>query len=841
MAMAKLLSALLALVATAFTLADARAEKRVALLVGNAAYEHVATLPNPVNDVAKVAEVLRKAGFDVVVGSDLTRLAFEDSVRRFLRSAAGADIGLFYYAGHGVQVGNENFLVPVDAQLKAADDLEVETISFDGVLKGLQAKTRAQLVFLDACRDFPLDLKGFYVGPELRPVSATRGLARMDATAGSLLVYSTSPGTVAWDGAGDASPFTAAFSQHALRPNREVRQVISDVRRDVMAATSGQQVPWESSSLTEDLFLVRRTSAPVVPPVVTVGFKPEAETPLDLPMPRHPDGDIMKVRIDAVPTKGVLEMAKGAVGKGDILSLEDFRSLAYRSRQGEAAPVDVVAYSVLDAAGNEARGSVALVRGAAATARSEVEKDVEGTKQLMAGLDGASIEAPIGVGPRPLLPTAILGTATIEGAAVEVTEPPASGILRVDGRPVGKGAVPSLAEAAKLTFEPQVGTDGQPLRVVLGLRDRSGNTAGRANLSITPRLDPCDVLAGEPLDLQGVAPGLQPNDIKADEAIAACTAAVAAYPDVPRFQFQLGRAHLAGRNLPAAQVAIRIAHARGHARATFRMGYMAQHGVGEAVDAAKAVGLYKAAAMKGDPFALFAYGRALYHGKGIAQDRGTGLAMMERAAELGHTYAMNELGAIYHKGDGVRADPGRGAKFYQAGVDRNDIYSFSNLAIAYSTGEGVPADIGKAMSLYKRAIDAGHPLAPNEVGRLYFNGIGVEKDMAEAVKWYRLGAERGDAWAASNLAFILEKGLAGSADPAEAARLYALAASLDQPQVSLEAKRALAKLGRAPKAESARALAARLSRPPPAKVNDDALIKLSRAVWDKSNPRLDLF
>ncbi len=608
-----------------------------------------------------------------------------------------------------------------------------------------------------------------------------------------------------------------------------------------MAATAGQQVPWESSSLTEDLFLVRRTSAPVVPPVVTVGFKPETETPLDLPLPRHREGDAMRVRIDAVPAKGVIGTAKGGVGQGDVLSLEEFRSLTYRPRPGEAAPVDVVAYSVVDAAGNEARGSIALVQGAAAPPRPDARKDAESTKLFLAALDGTSVEAPIGVGPRPLLPAAVLATGMVEGAALEVTEPPASGILRVDGRAVGKGAVPSLAEAAKLTFEPQVGTDGQPIRVVLGLRDPDGSAAGTANLSVRPRLDPCDVLAAEPLDLQGVAPGLQPNEIKADEAIAACTAAVAAYPDVPRFQFQLGRAHLAARNLPAAQVAIRVAHARGHARATFRMGYMAQHGVGEAVDFTKAAGLYKAAAVKGDPFALFAYGRALYHGTGVAQDRGTGLAMMERAAELGHTYAMNELGAIYHKGDGVKADPARGAKFYQAGVDRNDIYSFSNLAIAYSTGQGVPADTDKAMSLYKRAIEAGHPLAPNEVGRLYFNGIGVEKDVAEAVKWYRLGAERGDAWAASNLAFILEKGLLGRADPAEAARLYALAASLEQPQVSLEAKRALAQLGRAPKVESARALSARLSRPPPAKVNDEALIKLSRTVWDKSNPRMDLF
>ena len=398
--MSRFLSCALALASIALAAPDALAEKRVALLIGNATYQHVPALANPVNDVARVAEVLKKAGFDVVIGSNLTRLAFEDSVRRFLRSAAGADIGLFYYAGHGVQVGNENFLVPIDADLKAADDLEVETISFDGLLKGLQSRTRAQLVFLDACRNFPLDVKGFYVGPELRPISATRGLARMDATAGSLLVYSTAPGAVAWDGAGNASPFQAAFSQYALQPNREVRQVISDVRRDVMTATSGQQVPWESSSLTEDLYLVRRTATPVVTPVVTVGFTPDTATSLDLPMPRHPDGEAMTVRIDAVPGKGELDTGKGPVKAGDVLDLDEFRGLKYRPRKGDAAPVDVVAYSVLDTAGNETRGSVALVQGAPVTAPKEVAQAAADAQRLAAALDGASVGATIGVGPR---------------------------------------------------------------------------------------------------------------------------------------------------------------------------------------------------------------------------------------------------------------------------------------------------------------------------------------------------------------------------------------------------------------------------------------------------------
>ena len=425
--------------------------------------------------------------------------------------------------------------------------------------------------------------------------------------------------------------------------------------------------------------------------------------------------------------------------------------------------------------------------------------------------------------------------------SISVSKGPASGLLRVGDKPVPQGASLSLDDMTALTFEPQVGSDGQRLTLDLAFQDGSGGPATTASLAVEPRLDPCDVLAGEPLDLQGVAPGLQPNAMKPAEAIAACKAAVAAYPAVARFQYELGRAYLAVPDLPSAQVAIRVAHAMGHARATFRMGYMAQNGVGEAVDLAKGAGLLKAAAVRGDPFALYSYGKVLYHGRGVAEDRGTGLAMMERSAQLGHTYAMNELGAIYLNGDGVPADPGRGAKFYQAGVDRDDIYSFNNLAIAYSTGKGVPTDLDKALTLYKRAIDGGHPLAPNDLGRLYFNGTGVAKDVNEAVKWYRLGADRGDAWAADNLAHILEGGLAGHVDLAEAARLYALAASFERPEVSVEARQSLAKLAKTAKVTTAKSLSKKLARAVPAKVNDDTLIKLSRADWERSNPRMDLF
>jgi TPR repeat protein len=831
-----------AIVLSLLSIADAQADKRVALLIGNAAYAHVAPLSNPINDVTRVAEVLRKAGFDVVVGTNLTRLETEDRIRRFLRSAAGADIGLFYYSGHGVQVGDQNYLIPVDAKLTGAGDLAIEAWSLDGVVKGLQSQTAAQLVFLDACRDFPLKASSFYVGASLQPVSASRGLARTTADVGSLLVYATAPGTVAQDGTGDVSPFSGAFAERALEPNREVRQVISNVRRDVMAATSGRQVPWESSSLTRDLYFVRRVSAPVVAPVTRVAIA-SAQDPVALnpPAPRHPDGAAMTVAVETVPSLGTLTEEGKPVTVGERLSIAQFRSLSYKPAAKEPGHVELVGYSVADDAGNVSRGSIALVYQAQDASARVVEEAPDRVPAYVASqINGASVSVTIGIGPQRILRAAEPGKSD-SGGTVVIAAAPSLGVVKAGERTVAAGASFTIAELAHLSYNPQVGSEGKSQPLALDFRDARGDKLASATLTLLPELDRCDVEAAEPLDLQGVAPGVAPNVINPRTAIPACQIAVKAYPQVARFEYQLGRAYLAARDIKNGQVAIRLASALGHVRATYELGYLALNGVGEAIDAVKAASLFRTAAIRSDPFALYAYGKSLYRGRGVAVDRDTGLIMMERAAELGHTYAMNELGAIYLSGDGAKADPARGIRFYEAGVARQDIYSFNNLAIAYANGTGVPIDVDKALALFSKAIQGGHPLAPNELGRLYFKGIGVQKDVAKAAQFYALGVQRGDAWAASNLAFLKASGALGQPDVAEAARLYALSAALERAEVSAASKASLAALPRPAKLAAAKASAARLKLKSPTQANDEALIALVRQEWETANPRMDLF
>ena len=177
-----------ALTSAAVAAAPAKdAGKRVALVIGNSVYKTLPSLPNPSNDVPQVGAALRAAGFDVTIGVDVDRIALEQTVRRFLRSAQGAEAGLISYSGHGIQVAGQNFLVPVDATLETPYDVETQTMPLDLIFNHLRQTSRVQLIFLDACRNNPFNAQKYRMAETLQPVGATRGLARIDSNLGSLV------------------------------------------------------------------------------------------------------------------------------------------------------------------------------------------------------------------------------------------------------------------------------------------------------------------------------------------------------------------------------------------------------------------------------------------------------------------------------------------------------------------------------------------------------------------------------------------------------------------------------------------------------------------------------
>lgn len=250
-------------VALAWTLgaSPALSAKRIALVIGNSAYKS-APLANPVNDARLMALTLRKMGFEVQDHYDLRQNQIKRAIRDFgqrLERAGKDAVSLFYYAGHGVQVGGRNYLIPVGAEIQNEGDVDIEAVPADVVLSTMEfAGSRLNFVILDACRNNPY-ARSFR--------SASRGLARMEAPSGTLVAYATAPGDVAADGGGSNSPYTAALVEAMKIPGLASELVFREARRKVMAATKKAQVPWEASSLTGDFYFVPKGSTvTVVPP-----------------------------------------------------------------------------------------------------------------------------------------------------------------------------------------------------------------------------------------------------------------------------------------------------------------------------------------------------------------------------------------------------------------------------------------------------------------------------------------------------------------------------------------------------------------------------------------------
>lgn len=233
---------------------------RIALVVGNARYEHIPPLATPAADTRAVAEALRRLGFEVTLLSDVSTTMFDVVLDAFGKDAKTADAVLFYYAGHAFQDAGVNRLVPVEARLDRADALVPETWSMDDIAARIGG-SGTTLIFLDACRTSP-------VAAGLRGAGApAQGLAEFDAAAGTFVSFSTRPGAVSFDqGTGPHSPFAQAFLDHLERPGQSVSDLMIKVRNAVEVATVGRQVPWDQSSLRAQFYFAGQDASPMAPP-----------------------------------------------------------------------------------------------------------------------------------------------------------------------------------------------------------------------------------------------------------------------------------------------------------------------------------------------------------------------------------------------------------------------------------------------------------------------------------------------------------------------------------------------------------------------------------------------
>jgi uncharacterized caspase-like protein len=245
----------------------AHAEKRVALVIGNSAYRPQGELTNPRNDATDVAAALKGHGFQVIEGFDLDKVALDRKLRDFAAALAGADVGLFFYAGHGLQVEGRNYIIPIDAQLSTLAQLEVETTRFDVVQRIMESEDRTNILFFDACRNNPF-ARNLAQAMGTRSTAIGRGLAPVQSGHGTLISFSTQPDNTAEDGIGRRnSPFSGALVRRLSSSNDEIMALLVDVRVDVMRETNRKQIPWEHTALT-GRFYFKAGANPAPPPYI---------------------------------------------------------------------------------------------------------------------------------------------------------------------------------------------------------------------------------------------------------------------------------------------------------------------------------------------------------------------------------------------------------------------------------------------------------------------------------------------------------------------------------------------------------------------------------------------
>ena len=663
---------------------EALSTQRYALVIGNGDYENAPDLPNAVADAQRMAELLRNSGYVVAEHINIDKLGFEHAMRQVMyETEVGAEL-LIFFAGHGVQVGDRNYILPVDSAVGSVNDLPFETVSLQSMLALAASRARSLVAILDSCRDNPFPDKQLAVDLDGVPSSIRSGFNPQESPVNSLIVFSTAPGSVALDGEGENSPFTEALIEAVTQhPERSLDDLLRDIRRDVYRRTNRLQLPWQSSSLVEPVAIGGSGVAAAAP----LGQSTENQTAQPIAL-----NSTFQPKVDLGPPLRETTAASSADG-------------------------------------------ITLVT-APANGRIEVRRD----GRLTAVTDRTP-----------------LSTADLDGLIY---------------RPVSPEALPNQrgVSLANDNFELQT-------------------SESRYRIDVSLTVDACDIEASDYLDPEGVGTPVYPNELRPDEAVAACLAATVENPQIGRFHYQLGRAYVATNELELARQAYERANELGHTRAMQGLGLL-EIARAEAISGTsgqrapeEALAYFAAGVERGDPYAYHSLGLQLLQHPNSATEQRQGFELLSRALEVGHTFSMNALGLYFLDEDAPHYDPRRGLRYLQGSAERQDIYGIANLGFVYANGlAGEAKDATRARTLYETAAAEGHPTAPVSLGRLNYNGdLPGGRNVGEAIRWFDEGLARGDGWGGANAAWIISNGEAAGLSGFDAAQRAAKAAALRNP------------------------------------------------------------
>ncbi|WP_075290259.1 caspase family protein [Pararhizobium arenae] len=659
----------------------AEAAARVALLIGNQKYQATSQLNNPANDVELMKAAFEQAGFDsVTTVHDVTRGAMVRALRDFEDMAAGAEVAIIYYSGHGMEMNGENFLLPVDVTLKSDKDVEDEAIPLDRVQRSLEGAKRLKLVILDACRNNPFEQS---MTRSISTRAVSRGLARVEPEAADLLIaFASKAGTVAMDGEGKNSPFATALSKYLTEPGVDVRIALGKVRDEVVEVTNREQEPFVYGSLGgAQIFLnikeininVTTDSQQQVSPNGQSAAAADWQNIRDLA-----DKELIEVFLEKHGSDPVYKM----------LAEKKLRLLDEAAATATTSP-DEIAWEALKQSTDAAALTRFLERYPDSKHKSEAEQQIaalEPKKGLNISQTGKDTQASRDCYLLAGEPQSMPGFLGVN-------------FLKIDS----ERALTACAQAVNEN------PDDMMLVNMLGRAYDAGRNYAEARRTYQKAVDGGNMYALTNLAWFSIYGTDGPVDI-----------------DAGKRMFE--QAADAGN-----------AYAQASLGWLYREGYG-----GVPQDFEQSRRLYEASAAQGYANAMATLGWFYREGKGVKQDYAQSLQWYLKAADGGDANAMSSLGWAYQNGLGTAQDYAEAKKWYEKAANVGDAYSMALLGWFYDVGNGVPQDYEQARNWYEMAANAGSAYAMGGLSRLYDFGLGTKPDPREAVRWAAASIEGGD-------------------------------------------------------------------------------------------------
>ncbi len=682
------LAVLAAMLAAAVCVAQpAMAQKRVALVIGNDVYTSLPKLQKAVNDARAVAGSLRDIGFEVIEGENLTRREMNRKLADFEAALSPGDQAFFFFAGHGVAIGAENFLIPTDMPTPRAGEeglVQDEAHAVNALIERVQSRGAASSFFvLDACRDNPFKASG------VRSIGGTRGLTRVTAPTGVFVLFSAGIGQTALDRLGNADPdpnsvFTRKLVPLLHEPGLTHVRLAKRIQREV--ATLARKVPHQQQPAYYDQIIGEIVLRPAPAADATADTKPDAEDDRLAALQSRLKELEERLKARSDEPKDEPKVAVGVFPKEQVVNppANECDRLAANPEDPDRKADGVWLLDIDPTKAIRAcRNALAAYPGAPRF-HFQLGRGLQKAELYVEAREQYRISADKGYAP------AAFGVAILYAFGQGVAQDDAEG-LRWTRKAAASGYGPALNQ--------------------LGVAYEKGS---------------------------GVAK---------DEAEAIRWYRKAVEKGNPHAMYSLGQRYLDGdgvaKDAAEGLRLIRRAAETGEAGAINYVGYVYANGRGVTKDEAEGLRWYRKAAEKGNMHAQYNLGRRYIAGEGLTKDLSEGYRWVRRAAEQGHKEAMTHVGFALAHGNGVAKNEAEAVRWYRKAAAEGEPWAVNNLGIMYKNGNGVAKDDAEAVRLFRRSADKGNETAMNNLASMYQDGRGVAKDLNEAARWYRKAAEKG--------------------------------------------------------------------------------------------------